>query len=122
MPLPDDFRTVPPGARAAREGLLATAELETNEAWGSVSLDRADDACCFPTVVHACQPAALEPAAALRSDGAKLLRGPDGYALVPGEGNFLKQLFRRCDHARGGGGECAAPGVFSEAARGVARA
>lgn len=105
MPLPEDFPETRLDARE-RAALLGTPELVDNARWGAAALDRAADSCCFDRAEDACTHKNARPVDELR-ESTSLLRGDDGgFAIVPGEGNFLKMAFRTCRHTRGrcGGG------------------
>ena len=105
MPLPEDFPESRLDARE-RAALLGTPELVDNARWGAAALDRAADSCCFDRAEDACTHKNARPVDELR-ESTSLLRGDDGgFAIVPGEGNFLKMAFRTCRHTRGrcGGG------------------
>lgn len=106
VPVPADFPAearAPGGWTLARRGLsraalLATGELERNGAWGEVALDRAADTCCFASVDDACTHRNARDADDLVASTDLLRAGPGGFALVPGEGNFLRMSFRPCAH------------------------
>lgn len=85
--------------RAAREALVTSDEFNMNGELASTRMMNASCcSCCFAgDVENACRQVDLQDRATLAGAGHRLLRRDDhGFAVLPGEGNFIKMAFRPC--------------------------